>query len=159
MAVEDPAMRDLVQRVDTMYFLATPHRGSNLATTLNNILRVSFGTKQFTIDLEMNSKMIGTINQSFRHCSENLHIWSFYENQETSFINARIVEKESATLEWPKERIAYINADHRGICKFDLPSDPNFKTLKNALSSTVDHATAESKLTCHINTFTLLIYD
>ncbi|KAF7919653.1 hypothetical protein EAE99_008505 [Botrytis elliptica] len=144
LAIEDPTMHDLVQRVDTMYFLATPHRGSNLATTLNNILRVSFGTKQFTTDLEMNSKMIGTINQSFRHYSENLHIWSFYENQETSFINARIVEKESATLEWPKERIAYINADHRGICKFDLPSDPNFKTLKNALSSTVDHATAET---------------
>ncbi|KAM0127142.1 hypothetical protein ACHAP3_008912 [Botrytis cinerea] len=143
MAVEDPAMRDLVQRVDTMYFLATPHRGSNLATTLNNILRVSFGTKQFTIDLEMNSKMIATINQSFRHYSENLHIWSFYETQETSFINARIVEKESATLEWPKEKIAYIDADHRGVCKFDLPSDPNFKTLKNAFSSTVDHATAE----------------
>lgn len=146
MAVEDPAMRDLVQRVDTMYFLATPHRGSNLAATLNNILRVSFGTKQFTIDLEMNSKMIATINQSFRHYSENLHIWSFYETQETSFINARIVEKESATLEWPKEKIAYIDADHRGVCKFDLPSDPNFKTLKNAFSSTVDHATAESKL-------------
>ncbi|TGO54275.1 hypothetical protein BOTNAR_0272g00010 [Botryotinia narcissicola] len=143
MAIEDPAMQDLVQRVDTMYFLATPHRGSNLAATLNNILRISFGVKQFTINLEMNSKMIASINQSFRHCSENLHIWSFYETQETSFINARIVEKESATLEWPKERIAYINADHRGICKFDLPSDPNFKTLKNAFSSTIDHATAE----------------
>ncbi|TGO18928.1 hypothetical protein BPAE_0361g00040 [Botrytis paeoniae] len=142
-SMEDPAMQDLVRRVDTMYFLATPHRGSNLAATLNNILRISFGTKQFTIDLEMNSKMIASINQSFRHYSENLHIWSFYETQQTSFINARIVEKESATLEWPKERIAYINADHRGICKFDLPSDPNFKTLKNALSSTVDHATAE----------------
>ncbi|KAF7943718.1 uncharacterized protein EAE97_005788 [Botrytis byssoidea] len=140
---EDPAMQDLVQRVDTMYFLATPHRGSNLAATLNNILGISFGVKQFTINLEMSSKMIASINQSFRHCSENLHIWSFYETQETSFINARIVEKESATLEWPKERIAYINADHRGICKFDLPLDPNFKTLRNAFTSTIDHATAE----------------
>lgn len=103
--------------------------------------------------------MIGTINQSFCHHSENLHIWSFYENQETSFIDARIVEKESATLERPKERIAYINADHRGIRKFDLPSDPSFKTLKNALSLTVDHATAESKLVHHLETLFLLIYD
>ncbi|KAJ8066163.1 hypothetical protein OCU04_005253 [Sclerotinia nivalis] len=145
LAIEDPAMHDLVERVDTMYFLATPHRGSNLAKTLNNILRVSFGTKHFTTDLEMNSSMIGSINRSFRHYPENLHIWSFYENQETNapFCKAKVVEKESATLEWPKEKFAYINADHRGICKFDLPSDPNYKTLRNALSSTIDNATAE----------------
>lgn len=31
-----------------------------------------------------------------------------------------------------------LNADHRGVCKFDQPTDPNYKTLRNAFITTVD---------------------
>jgi hypothetical protein len=30
-----------------------------------------------------------------------------------------------------------MNADHRGICKFDSPEDPNYLSLKNSLISVV----------------------
>ena len=39
---------------------------------------------------------------------------------------------------YPDERIQFMNADHRGICKFDTPKDPNYRTLRNRLASTVE---------------------
>jgi hypothetical protein len=31
--------------------------------------------------------------------------------------------------------VQYLNANHRDICKFDNPDDPNYITLKNAIIS------------------------
>lgn len=56
------------------------------------------------------------------------------------------MDKVSATLGYPHERIALLNADHRGMCKFDQPSDPNYKTLRNAFSTTIDAITAEGTI-------------
>lgn len=37
------------------------------------------------------------------------------------------------------ERVQYLNANHRDVCKFSNPLDPNYLTLKNALvTSTQD---------------------
>jgi len=52
--------------------------------------------------------------------------------------NAMIVDKASAILGYAKERTSLLNADHRGVCKFDQPTDPNYKTLRNAFITTVD---------------------
>jgi hypothetical protein len=49
-----------------------------------------------------------------------------------------IVDKDSAILDYKDERIVLLNADHRGVCKFDSQSDPNYRTLRNALLSTMD---------------------
>jgi len=49
-----------------------------------------------------------------------------------------IVDKSSATLGYSNEKTALLNANHRNVVKFDLPSDSNYKTLRNAFSSVVD---------------------
>jgi hypothetical protein len=36
------------------------------------------------------------------------------------------------------ERVQYINANHRDICKFDSPEDPGYVTLKNAIISATE---------------------
>lgn len=36
------------------------------------------------------------------------------------------------------ERVQYINANHRDICKFDNPDDPNYVALKNAIASATE---------------------
>lgn len=46
-----------------------------------------------------------------------------------------VVDRESATLGYPNEQTALLNATHRGICKFDSPSDSNFISLRNTLVS------------------------
>ena len=147
LAQEDPALRNLAGRIHTLYFLATPHRGSDLTKTLTNILKVSYGQKAFVSDLEPNSSLINAINDSFRHHAEDLQLWSFYETFPSQILltNALIVNKSSATLGYAREHISPLNSDHRGVCKFDLPSDPNYKTLRNAFITTIDIILSQSK--------------
>jgi hypothetical protein len=103
--------------------------------------------------------MISLINDEFRHYSTGLKLFSFYETVETSLglSSALIVNKESATLGYPDEQSALLNATHRGICKFDTPLDPNYVTLRNTLATITgkvtqqgmqsDKATSETLLT------------
>ncbi|KAL9046744.1 MAG: hypothetical protein Q9214_000500 [Letrouitia sp. 1 TL-2023] len=140
LAQEDPALKELASRIHTLYFLATPHRGSDLTKILMNVLKVSYGQKAFVAELERNSGFINSTNDSFRHYAENLQLWSFYETFPSQIVltNAVIVDKSSATLGYAREHISPLNADHRSVCKFDLPSDPNYKTLRNAFITTID---------------------
>ena len=117
-----------------------------------NVLKVALGPKPFVADLERNSGMIASVNDSFRHFAPDLQLWSFYETRPCSFgpANAIIVDKSSATLGYPHERTALLNADHRGICKFDFPTDSNYKTLRNALITTVESISSESMLLSNV---------
>ncbi|KAL9633201.1 MAG: hypothetical protein Q9164_004842 [Protoblastenia rupestris] len=145
LAREDPALKDLANRIHSLYFLATPHRGSDLAKTLMNILKVSYGQKPYVTELDRNSGSIASINDSFRHVAEDLQLWSFYETVPSNLVltSAIIVDKASAHLGYPKERTSLLNADHRGVCKFELPTDSNFRTLRNAFVTTVDSILSE----------------
>jgi len=81
--------------------------------------------------------MISIINDEFRHYSKGLELFSFYETVETSLgiSSALVVSKESATLGYPNEQSALLNATHRSICKFDSPLDPNYVSLRNVLGT------------------------
>ena len=48
-----------------------------------------------------------------------------------------VVPKESAVLNYPNERATYLEADHRSICKFESPEDPNYLKFKNALAGRI----------------------
>ena len=115
---------------------------------MTNILKVTYGQKPYVTELERNSSSVCAINDSFRHFAEDLHLWSFYETLPSNlmFLNVMVVDKSSATLGYAQERIALLNADHRGVCKFERLSDPNYKTLRNAFSTTVDAITAEGRM-------------
>ena len=147
LARQDPVLQDLARRIHTLYFLATPHRGSDLTKTLTNILRFTYGQKAFVSDLERNSSLINSTNDSFRHYADDLQLWSFYETIPCQILltSAVIVDKSSGTLGYPREHISPLNADHRGVCKFDLPSDPNYKTLRNAFITTIDTILCQSQ--------------
>ncbi len=111
-----------------------------------NIMKVSYGQKTFLSEIERNSASVTSINDSFRHFAEDIQLWSFYETVPSSLVltNSLIVDKASATLGYTRERISLLNADHRGVCKFDLPSDPNYKILRNAFITTIDTILSES---------------
>ena len=70
-----------------MVFLSTPHKGSNYARTLNNILSAApFGTSQkiYVSELEINSTSLQDINEQFRTLCGDLTLVSFYETLQTS---------------------------------------------------------------------------
>ena len=151
LASQDPSAKSLADRVHGIVFLATPHRGADSATLLSKILRTSLlhSQKPFVSDLERNSGAIQSINDEFRHYSSALELRSFYETLKTNIgvSSHLIVSKDSATLGYPNEQSALLNANHRGICKFDSPSDPNFICLRNALVTMTRDITQKGMLT------------
>ncbi|KAH8879232.1 hypothetical protein GQ53DRAFT_800306 [Thozetella sp. PMI_491] len=140
LARQDQTCRDLASRMHSIFFLGTPHRGSDMASILENMLVVTWGRKPFVTDLTPNSSAMEQINDEFRHVAPDLRLWSFYETLPISagMVNRIIVERSSATLGYHNEEIAAMNADHRQVCKFASPADPNYKMLRNSLLTAVD---------------------
>ena len=79
---QDPAYETLACRFHTIYFLATPHRGSESASLLDGILQASYLSKSYVSDLKRGSEILQHINDEFRHCDSDLKLWSFYETLE-----------------------------------------------------------------------------
>lgn len=140
-ARQDPGLQELAARVQSMFFLGTPHRGSDLAVILRNMLQVTWNSKPFINDLVSNSNALVEINDAFRHYSSGLSLWSFFETQPASNrLDVLVVDKFSATLGYSNEEISAMDADHRYICKFKNQMDPNYRKVRNALSSAMDKA-------------------
>ncbi|KAL5352746.1 hypothetical protein ACLOAV_002694 [Pseudogymnoascus australis] len=136
LAKQDAVHKVLAGRFAAFYFLATPHRGADSAKMLKNLLKAAYD-RAYVGDLEPNSGAVQVINDEFRHFSADLELWSFYETQHMKLFSSLIVDPESAVLGYREEKQIPMTADHRSICKFDTPEDPNYALLRNALASTV----------------------
>lgn len=82
-----------------MIFLGTPHKGSDSAQTLNNILRTipGFSAKNYVAELENNSNSLQDINEQFRNICGDLELVSFYETLKTN-LGAGVKKIVSARL-------------------------------------------------------------
>jgi hypothetical protein len=118
-----------------MVFLATPHRGSDIAKTLEHILRYGMvlPSREYVSDLGRNTGAIQAINEDFRHVPDYVRLFSFYETLKTG--NVMIVEKDSAILGYPNEQSQSVNANHRDICKYEKQTDPSYVLIRNVLAS------------------------
>jgi hypothetical protein len=85
-----------------MLFLGTPHRGSDLAETFNNILRSipGFSPKIYVSELEKGSESLQDINEQFRTVCTNVELVSLYETRRTSLLlNIRkLVQSKAFTI-------------------------------------------------------------
>lgn len=140
MGRQDPSCKGLVHRIHSLFFLGTPHRGSDLAPVLDSILTLTGATKAFIKDLMPNSSALTEMNDTFRHYALDLRLWSFYETQPvtTKLLNRIVVSKASSTLDYPNEEIAAMSADHRHLSRFESRQDPNYRALRNALHTALD---------------------
>lgn len=140
LARQDPSCRLLAARVHSIFFLGTPHRGSDLASVLHSMASLALGKKQFVRDLVPSSSALTEMNDTFRHYALDLRLWSFYEARPVvmGMTSRIIVEKSSSTLDYPNEEIAPMDADHRHVCKFESSDDPNYRLLRNALHTAFD---------------------
>ncbi|KAJ2994689.1 hypothetical protein NUW58_g1486 [Xylaria curta] len=149
LARQDATYETLANRVHSMYFLATPHKGSDSARLLKNILQATALSRDYVGDLEKGSAALRIINDEFRQYSREVSLWSFYETEKLNIgvLGVLIVDPESATLGYPDEKQMPMNADHRSICKFEAPSDPNYIVLRNALAATVNAVRDSASIT------------
>ena len=84
-AKQKKEFQSLAERIKTIIFLATPHRGSDLAPLLEKILRVTIGTKPYVGDLRRDSLATQSINEEFPHFSQEIQLYSFYETLSTNY--------------------------------------------------------------------------
>ncbi|PTB65337.1 hypothetical protein BBK36DRAFT_1204982, partial [Trichoderma citrinoviride] len=139
LARQDPTCADLASRFHSMFFLATPHRGSELGKVLRNLLLVTGVSKPYVKDLVANSGPVLEVNEAFHQYASDLRLWSFFESLPMSdYSNILVVDKHSATLGFDNESVSLMDADHRTICKFKYQSDHNYRKLRNALLSAVE---------------------
>ncbi|KAL8818633.1 MAG: hypothetical protein Q9223_002770 [Gallowayella weberi] len=128
----------IIANISAIVFLATPHRGSAFAATLNNILKASptGSAKNYVAELEKQSGSLQDINEQFRNICGSLELVSFHETIKTNIgagIKKMIVDKDSALLEYPGEISSSLIADHHGMAKFRNPQDTNYNIVKNVL--------------------------
>ncbi|KAL8787664.1 MAG: hypothetical protein Q9213_002095 [Squamulea squamosa] len=84
----DPEFSSIIAQVYGMLFLATPHRGSQYAKMLNNILStapVGAPPKAYVASLDTQSEALQDINEQFRTICQGLVLVSFWETTKISF--------------------------------------------------------------------------
>ncbi|POR32065.1 Uncharacterized protein TPAR_07738 [Tolypocladium paradoxum] len=139
LARQSPSHEQLAARFHSFFFLATPHRGSNLAKVIRNWMQLTGAPKPYLKDLSANSDALTEANLSFQPYARDLHIWSFFETRPMSDIpEVLVVDKFSAVLGYSNEEVSPMDADHRRICKFKNQDDPNYRKVRNALCRAVD---------------------
>jgi hypothetical protein len=57
-----------------------------------------------------------------------------------------VLEKDSSILGYPGEISKPLDADHRGVCKFDGPEDPNYLSVRNVIQSLIESHKPNGKL-------------
>ncbi|KAK1720292.1 uncharacterized protein BDZ83DRAFT_630998 [Colletotrichum acutatum] len=138
LAKQQSIYQELLPRFHSMYFLGTPHRGSNFAAYLKHYLSLpmSQGAKEYVKELLPGSNTVRDINEDFRHVCKDLALWSFHEAVPTA--GFYIVDKESAVMGLQGERVEMIHADHRHVCKFHTTTDTNYRMLVDRFKTTIE---------------------
>ena len=73
-ARQGAAYKDLAERVHTICFLARPHRGSDSAKLLNNILHFAYSSRAYVADLERDFGAVQSTNDEFSNYSAEVHL-------------------------------------------------------------------------------------
>lgn len=135
----------MVRRIRAILFLATPHRGADIAVTLSRILSLASPRHPPSVikDIIPHSAVVQSINDEFRRLcdsAETLQLFSFYETQPLNYGLGKgiIVEKHCAVMHYPWERMTYLDADHREVARYASPEDPSYITVRNALAAVID---------------------
>ncbi|KAK9784452.1 putative GPI inositol-deacylase [Seiridium cardinale] len=132
------------KRVICMFFLGTPHRGSASLASVGKALELYKAPRSIMADLSAGSITLQVLNEEFARSSANLQIYTFFESLKTKLAttSGMVVERNSAVLGlcWKNEIAQQIDADHRGICKFNNSHDPNYLKLRDSLLIAIAHA-------------------
>lgn len=95
----DSEYKKLIKSVSSIIFLSTPHRGMNMARTMNALLKTIYGNfpNQFIADLVPGSQALQSLNDRFRHVTPNLQIVSFYETRPMANLRNMVGNPAKAT--------------------------------------------------------------
>lgn len=147
MEMQNPYWQRIAKQVKSVVFLATPHRGSNLASVLSNIIGVlgALGTiPRITVsvkELEASAPALQDLNSWYvsNATKAGIETHCFYEKQ--TLKGVLVVNETSGRLELPGTNPIAIDADHLTICR---PSSPDTLVYRR-----VRQIVRESLTLCH----------
>lgn len=92
-----------------MLFLSTPHRGSNLAVTLNRLLAMTMlSPPPYIADISASSINLQRVLDEFRHVASEVQIVSFYETRQTAVGLKRVVSPFQFETYPPLSLMSYV---------------------------------------------------
>lgn len=135
---QEAEFKHIVNRISSIFFLATPHQGAAIAQTLTRLIAL-FGSRPFVDDLLPQSTMLQSINEDFPRFCESVQLLSFYETRPMSVgVNKMlIVDKASAVTNLANERRTLLDADHRNVAMYSSSNDSAFVAVRNALATVI----------------------
>ncbi|CRK18321.1 hypothetical protein BN1723_002463 [Verticillium longisporum] len=127
------------QRVNSVYFLATPHHGSDMAEVLARVFAMA-GERPFVKELTRNSPTIQAINNEFPEQATGIRLFSFFETKPMSYGIGKslVVEKQMAQLNYANETTDYLDANHRDVARFSSKLDSSYIKIRNSLAKTIE---------------------
>ncbi|KAL6829124.1 hypothetical protein J3E69DRAFT_364751 [Trichoderma sp. SZMC 28015] len=142
---QDSFYGPLIEKIRGVVFLATPHRGSDLAywdsigTRIVRAATLGMTTNSKIVkDLKVDSEMLKRISDSFAYRGAAFKIRSFYETEFMLGLNCCVVDKDSARLGWSNELDIASPANHSGICKFSSREDPRYETVVSEIVDMIE---------------------
>ncbi|KAA6415096.1 MAG: hypothetical protein FRX48_01848 [Lasallia pustulata] len=146
--VDQVHYKNILDSTTAVFFLGTPHGGSDstaLAKPLVDIARIVFprvlGTfrKDLVASLERNGPELLELSGQFRSIvdKENIHVFSFVEQDRHPLLSSRVVDEASATIGTATEEIIPINGHHTQITRYVKDSN-NYAIVLLKLRQHVD---------------------
>ncbi len=132
----------IVQNARQVVFLATPHRGSSVATAaLKRAVETLVQPSRLVRALEENDDSLAELNDWYRDfCVTRPQLLNkvYFETRKTKlgfrgWASALIVDRQSANPELPNVRAIAIDSDHVGICKPASRQSALYPALKTFL--------------------------
>ncbi|PTB38647.1 hypothetical protein M441DRAFT_145727 [Trichoderma asperellum CBS 433.97] len=147
---DDNLYGDVLKSVIGVAFLATPHRGSSVASlgsVFGTIINAFMGPRAVRTDLLnhliYDSDALQKLSTSARNLLGNISVVSCYENNPAAPLSTLVVNHASATLGIPNEELIPMFEDHRSICRFPGETE-SYKKLAKALRRIASQAAATS---------------
>ena len=130
----------LLAAIKGVIFMATPHRGADIATwskilgRLANIPLLGNIRTDLLEDLRPKSELLMTISSDFVERGAGLSIFSIYERKLSPGLHELVVDKDSAILNLQNETPVPIEADYRSMCKFLSSNSEAYALVFDCLS-------------------------
>ncbi|PVH68096.1 hypothetical protein DL98DRAFT_662333 [Cadophora sp. DSE1049] len=143
----DPKFSKVVDRVDTVMFFGTPHRGSDIASwgrIASNIANAALQDTNGSLltDLQVDSQILDLIHDDFLKVlhKKNIKIHSFQEGRGLIGVkgfSGKVVEDFSSKIGYSLEVLETIDANHMEMIRFDGPKNAGFREVSAALAGYV----------------------
>ncbi|KAJ5362539.1 hypothetical protein N7541_003383 [Penicillium brevicompactum] len=140
-----PECSDLLNSLQGILFMGTPHQGSGIASLgaigADMLKAASLGTSTNSTlvkELKENSKTLREISKDFTFAKAGVKIYSFVETEGMENYRGVIVTEHSARLNWPNERVYHLNGSHSTMCKFPNKHDEDYCTVLAVMKQLVD---------------------